>query len=170
MCHNTLDMRTIQWLFVVGVLLFIAGIGFVIAAAREVRSAAPVAEARPQTVPVATIKQIMAGITGPAANTIYNSVGSTISAAGIKDFAPQNDEEWLALGSTAAALAESGNLLLMDGRAADNGDWVTMTRAFIDASAKAVKAADEKSAEGILSAGADINATCDTCHAKYQRQ
>ena len=38
-------MRTIQWLFVVGVLLFITGIGFVIAGAREARSAAPAAEA-----------------------------------------------------------------------------------------------------------------------------
>ena len=163
-------MRSIQWLFVVGVLLFITGIGFVIAGAREARSAAPAAEAAQRVVPVASIRQIMAGITGPAANTVYNSFGSVVSAEGIKDIAPQNDEEWVALGNTAAALAESGNLLLLPGRAVDNGDWVTMTRAFIDASTKAVKAADEKNTEGILSAGSEINESCDACHAKYQRQ
>jgi len=34
-------MKTVQWLFIVGVLLFLTGIGFVIAGAREARSAAP---------------------------------------------------------------------------------------------------------------------------------
>jgi hypothetical protein len=162
-------MRTIQWLFVVGVLLFITGIGFVIAGAREARSAAPAAEPAFTTTPVASVKQIMAGITGPAATTVYNSVGTVVSVNGIKETAPQNDEEWAALGSTAASLAESGNLLLMPGRAIDTGDWVKMTQAFIEASTKAVKAAEEKSTEGILSAGSEINETCDTCHERYQQ-
>lgn len=169
MCHNTLHMRTIQWLFVVGVLLFITGIGFVIAGAREARSAGPAIEAAPAAAPVASIKQIMAAITGPAATTIYNSVGTVVSAAGIKETAPQTDEEWAALASTAAALAESGNLMLTPGRAVDNGEWVKMTRAFIDASIEAVKAAEAKSTEGILSAGSNINETCDTCHERYQQ-
>jgi hypothetical protein len=164
-----LKMRTIQWLFVVGVLLFITGIGFVIAGAREARSTAPAAEPALKTTPVASVKQIMAGITGPASTTVYNSVGTVVSADGVKETAPQNDEEWAALASTAASLAESGNLLLMPGRAVDNGDWVKMTQAFIEASTKAVKAAEEKSTEGILSAGSEINETCDTCHERYQQ-
>jgi hypothetical protein len=162
-------MKTIQWLFVVGVLLFITGIGFVIAGAREARSAGPVREETPQAAPVASVKQIMAAITGPAATTIYNSVGTVVSVTGIKETAPQNDEEWAALAGTAAALAESGNLMLTPGRAVDNGEWVKMTRAFIDASIEAVKAAEAKSTEGILSAGSNINETCDTCHERYQQ-
>jgi cytochrome c556 len=51
----------------------------------------------------------------------------------------------------------------------DNGDWVKMTRAFIDASTEAVKAAEAKSTEGILSAGSNINETCDACHERYQQ-
>ena len=54
--------------------------------------------------------------------------------------------------------------------AVDNGDWITMTRAFIDAATPALKAAEAKSTEGILAAGSEINDTCDNCHAKYQRQ
>jgi hypothetical protein len=163
-------MRTIQWLFVVGVLLFITGIGFVIAGAREARSSPPAGEDAPAITPVASIKQVMAGITAPAATAVYESVGTVISADGIKETAPRNDEEWAALGNAAAVLVESGNLLLTPGRAIDNGDWVTMTRAFIGASILAVKAAEAKSTEGIFSAGADINETCDTCHERYQRQ
>jgi hypothetical protein len=163
-------MKTVQWLFVVGVLLFITGIGFVIAGAREARSAGPAVEAAPITTPVASVKQIMAAITGPAANTVYNSVGTVVSASGIKETAPQNDEEWAALAATAASLAESGNLLLTPGRAIDNGDWVKMTQDFIEKSKVAMKAAEQKSTEAILSAGSDLNQTCDTCHERYQRQ
>ena len=163
-------MRTIQWLFVVGVLLFISGIGFVIAGAREARAAAPAADSAPAITPVATIKQVMGGITAPAAAAVYNSVGTVISAEGIKDTAPQNDAEWAALANQAAALVESGNLLLVPGRAIDNGDWVKMTHDFIDKSKRAITAAEAKSTEGILSAGSEINTTCDNCHARYQRQ
>ena len=163
-------MRTIQWLFVVSVLLFITGIGFVIAGAREARSAGPPVAAAPVAMPVATIKQIMSAITGPAATTVYDSVGTVISAQGIKETAPQNDDEWAALAATAAALVESGNLLLTPGRAIDSGDWVKMTQDFIDKSTVVIKAAEEKSTEGILSAGSELNATCDNCHERYQRQ
>jgi hypothetical protein len=162
-------VKTIQWLFVVSALLFITGIGFVIAGAREARSAGPATESAPVAPPVASIKQIMAAITAPAATAVYDSVGTVVSAEGIKETAPQNDEEWAALGASAAALAESGNLLLTSGRAVDDGDWVKMTQDFINASTEAVKAAEAKSTDGILSAGANINKTCDTCHERYQQ-
>jgi cytochrome c556 len=34
----------------------------------------------------------------------------------------------------------------------------------------ALKAAQAKDKDGILEAGGPLNDTCDTCHAKYQRQ
>ena len=163
-------MRTIQWLFVVGVLLFITGIGFVIAGARSARLGTPVEAAAPPAAPVASVKQIMAAITGPAATTVYNSVGTVVSAQGVKETAPQNDDEWTALAATAAALVESGNLMLTPGRAIDNGDWVKMTQDMIDKGKLVIKAAEEKSTEGILASGSDLNATCDNCHERYLRQ
>jgi hypothetical protein len=161
-------MRTAQWLFVVSVALFISGIGFVIAGARSARAATPVAEA-PVTTPVATIKQIMNGIVMPDAYVIYNAVGTKSSAAGIEEIAPKNDEEWAAVGNAAAAIVESGNLLLMGDRALDKGDWVKMTREFMEQGKLALKAAEAKDTDGIVSAGGDLNTTCDNCHAKYQR-
>ena len=165
-------MRTIHWLFVVSVALFVAGIGFVIAGARAMQRGTPVAAAPagPQIAPVATIKQIMNGIVGPASMVVYGAVGSKITTKGVEDFAPKNDEEWAAVGNSSAALVEAGNLLLMPGRAIDNGDWVTMTQAMIDGAKLAVKASADKSADGILGAGGPINEACDNCHERYQRQ
>jgi hypothetical protein len=162
-------MRTLHWLFVVSVALFISGIGFVIAGARASRQGAPAEEA-PVATPVATIAQIMNGIVQPSAATVYNAVGTFISTEGVKEVAPQNDEEWAAVAAGAAALVESGNLLLLGNRLIDNEDWVKMTRAFMDAAQVALKAAEAKDKDAILNAGSDLNETCDTCHAKYQRQ
>ena len=65
---------------------------------------------------------------------------------------------------------ESGNLLLASDRALDHGDWIRMTRQFIDAGTAALKAAEAKSVDGILAAGGDLTESCDTCHARYMRQ
>jgi hypothetical protein len=162
-------MRTVYWLFVVSVALFISGIGFVIAGARSAQAATPVAAA-PVTTPVASIKQIMNGIVMPDAYVIYNAVGTKTSAKGVEEIAPKNDEEWAVIANGAAALVESGNLLLMGDRAIDKGDWVKMTRAFMDQGKLALKAAEAKDKDGIVAAGGDLDTTCDNCHAKYQRQ
>jgi cytochrome c556 len=57
----------------------------------------------------------------------------------------------------------------MGDRALDKGDWVKMTRAYMDAGTKALKAAEAKDKDGIVDAGGDLNTTCDNCHARYQR-
>jgi hypothetical protein len=161
-------MRIVNWLFVVSVALFISGISFVVAGARTAR-AAPHVEVAALT-PVASIKQIMNSIVGPAASVVYKAVGTTASAKGVEEIAPRNDAEWAVVGNSAAALAESGNLMLMGGRVVDNGDWIKIARELVDASKAALKAAEDKSTDGILSAGGAINDTCDNCHEKYQRR
>jgi hypothetical protein len=166
------SMRTIHWLFVVSVALFIAGLGFVIAGARAMQrgTGAPAAAQGPQITPVASIKQIMDGIIGPASTVVYGAVGSKISTAGIEEIAPKNDEEWAVVGNNAAALIEAGNLLMLPGRAVDNGDWIKMTQDMINGAKIALKAAADKNTDGILEAGGPINTACDDCHARYQRQ
>jgi hypothetical protein len=163
-------MRNVQRLFVVSVALFICGIGFIIAGERARRTTAPRASETPATTPVASLKQIMNGIVMPNATVVYNAVGTTMSAAGVEEIAPANDKEWAAVSDSAAALVESGNLLLLGDRAVDQDDWIRMTREFIDAGRVALKAAEEKNADGILAVGEDLNRSCDTCHEKYQRR
>ena len=78
-------MRTVHWLFVVSVALFVSGIGFVIAGGRTVQVAAPAEEVLVMT-PVASIRQICADInasgsgsamtrfmTGSSAHTVRSS-------------------------------------------------------------------------------------------------
>ena len=163
-------MRIIYALLAVSVALFISGIGFVIAAARTARDAAPAAVAAPLTIPVASVAQIMNGITGPGALTVYNAVGMIINADGITEIEPQNDEEWANVANAAAAVIESGNLMLIGGRVLDTGDWVTMTKDMMEKGQAALEAAQAKDKDGILEAGGPLNDTCDTCHAKYQRR
>ena len=160
-------MKIRHWFFLVGVLLFVAGIGFSIAGARAARLA-PAVEA-PITIPVATVKQIMKGIVTPAAMVVFNSVSTTVSIRGIEEKFPRDDAEWEEVGTSAAALIESGNLLLLGTRAIDKGDWVKMSQALIDAGKLTLKATEDRSAEGVLAAGEQINASCDGCHRRYQR-
>jgi hypothetical protein len=161
-------MRIANWLFVVSAALFISGVGFIIASARtpQVEAAAPAAPALP---PVATVKQIMAGIVMPAANVVFDSVSTIVDAKGIQENQPRTDEEWAHVGANAAALIESANLLLIGNRPVDQGDWVKMAKAMADAGQIALKAAETKNPEGILEAGETINMSCDNCHQKYQR-
>ena len=161
-------MRIVHWLFLISAALFISGIGFIIASARtsHVEAAAPPA---PALTPVATVKQIMAGIVMPSAAKVWDSVSTIVSKDGVQENAPKTDEEWAVVGANAAALIESANLLIIGSRAVDQDDWVKMAKAMADAAQIALKATTDKNPEGILEAGEKINTTCDNCHRKYQR-
>jgi hypothetical protein len=100
---------------------------------------------------------------------VYNAVGDIVTAEGVEEILPETDEEWAVIANSAAALVESGNLLLLGDRAVDDGDWVTITRALIQAGTTALTAAEAQDVDGILAIGVDINTTCDDCHAQYQR-
>ena len=160
-------MRTGHWFFIVSVALFISGIGFIIAAGRTTRDAPRIGD--PVAAPVGNVKQIMKGIVGPAAAVVFESVSTTVTETSREDKFPRSDAEWEAVGNSAVALAEAGNLLMMEGRAVDNGEWIKMSQALIDAGKVALKATEAKSAEGVLGAGEAINTSCDNCHRKYQR-
>ena len=166
-------MRIVHWLFIVSVALFLGGIGFVIAAGRAARDSAPledpVATAVGPVGPVGTIKQIMKGIVGPAATVVFKSVGSSVTVAGTENWAPQSDAEWEEVESSAVALAEAGNLLMMEGRAVDKGEWIKMSQAMIDAAKIALKATEAKNADDVFALGETIYESCNVCHQRYQR-
>ena len=160
-------MRIANWLFIISAALFISGIGFIIASGRtQVEAAVPPAPSLP---PVASVKQIMAAIVGPAATVVFDSVSTIVDAKGVQENQPRTDAEWARVGANAVALIESANMLLIGNRAVDQGDWVKMAKAMADAGQIALKATEAKKPEGILEAGEAINQTCDNCHQKYQR-
>jgi len=161
-------MRSVHWLFLVSVALFVSGIGFVVAAARPTAQAETAVEAIPLT-PVATVKQIMNAIVAPAAQAVFDSVGTVVDIGGVHETKPKDDREWAAVGASAAALIEAANLLMMGDRAVDRGEWVKLSRAMASAGAATLKAADAKDVAGILAAGETVNESCDNCHQVYQR-
>jgi len=161
-------MRAMHWLFLVSAALFVVGIAFLVASTRPT-GARPAAETV-VTTPVASVQQIMRGIVSPAASVVFNSVSTTITLSGTEERAPKTDADWNAVGDSAAALVESGNLLMLGDRAVDTGDWMTMSRALMDASRVALKAIEARNVEALFGSSEAINATCDSCHQRYQRQ
>jgi hypothetical protein len=164
-------MRTVHWLFLVSAALFISGIAFVVAAGRTTQQAPPV---QAQVDPVATVGQIMRTITGPAATAVFESVGTVLSMddAGrqkVVETFPRNDAEWQAVGDRAAAIVESGNLLMMGNRAVDAAEWAKISQDMIEAGKIALKAVAAKDADALLFSGEAINDSCDNCHQRYMR-
>ena len=152
----------------VGAALFISGIAFIVAGARAAQQAPPPSTSVKLT-PVATVKQIMSGIALPAANVIFRAVATSVTKAGVEEVVPKNDAEWARVADTAASLVEAGNLLMMEGRAVDAGEWTSASRAMIAAAMLARKAAADHDPEGVLVAGGDLTIACDKCHERYRR-
>jgi len=117
---------------------------------------AAVAQA-PTFQPVATVSQIMLAVTYPYSdNLLY-----------IERNPPKDDREWAVLQSQALMLAESGNLLMMEGRAKDQGDWMKDARLLVDAGVAAVKATRAKDMQAVLELNDQIVTACTTCHTAY---
>jgi hypothetical protein len=164
-------MRTPLPLFAVSALLFLFGIGFVVVGARTAREASPGSAPAPAAVaPVANVKQIMNGIVRPTADAIFRSVQTNVTDKGTEEIFPKTDDEWALLGAQAASLGEAGNLIMAQGRAVDQGDWIKMSQAMVDAAKQTLKAVDAKNPEAILEAGEAVNISCDSCHERYRRQ
>jgi hypothetical protein len=146
-------MRVIHAFFIVSTLLFVTGIGFVIAgarASREAPSAATSASSGPALTPVASVKQIMRGIVVPAARLVFASVGSTLTIE-------------------AASLIESANLMLMNGRAIDRDRWAKYCQDMIKSSQLVLDAVAARNPQGVFDASGTIYEACNDCHQTYMR-
>lgn len=125
---------------------------------------------RPAFKPVATIEQLMESTVAPASEILFRSVGTVISASGVQEIAPKDEQEWVAVRNSALTLAESGNLLMIGGRAKDNADWIRMAQALVDAGMVAFKATEARSPEALFEAGGEVYAVCQQCHDKYWKE
>jgi len=124
-------------------------------------------EAGDQFVYVADMAELMGHIVDPAADVYWSAGGVIVDAEGEHFMIPENDEEWEALSNAAMTLAESGNLLLMDGRRRDDGAWVEIVHQFIDVSRQALEAADARNLDAVFDMGAEVYYICTNCHATY---
>ena len=103
-----------------------------------------------------TVRDVMLQITDPESTAVFDVVD-----------APRSEAEWSAARAHAARLVDSGELMLAPSRVKDNGEWISQVRAYADASAQLVKAADAKNFDDWLKASDSVAGTCVGCHKIY---
>jgi len=117
--------------------------------------------------PVADVPRVMSAILEPAAEVYWDAVGWIEDAAGTLEIRPRTDEEWEAVQNAAYVIAESGNLLMMEGRAVDDGNWMAMSRALTEVAERAIAAAAARDEAAVFEVGGDVYNACTVCHATY---
>jgi hypothetical protein len=130
----------------------------------------------------------------PAADALWGSVGSVVTAAGVQEKQPRTAAEWQAVRHDALTLIEGANLLAVTARrvAVPGGmtedsavlgierpeniqkaidiDRPSFARAALqlrDAGIVALSAIDQRNPQRLIEAGGDLDAACEACHLKY---
>ncbi|MEE6248388.1 MAG: cytochrome c, partial [Pseudomonadota bacterium] len=74
---------------------------------------------------------------------------------------------WFAVEHAAIVVAEGGNLLMLDGYAADQADWAEYAQGLTRAALKARDAAEQQDADALFAAGGEVYSVCRACHNRY---
>ncbi|HEY0799297.1 MAG TPA: hypothetical protein VGD54_00525 [Steroidobacteraceae bacterium] len=155
--------------------------------------AAPAAPASPFAI-TASIQELMDAVIDPAADALWDSVGTTVTLQGTETRQPRSNEEWQEVRRRAIALIEGTNLLVMDGRklvapgsavldqntqgvlnAKEGQDLLdTQHQAFVqfahalhDVGRQMLTAIDAKDPAGMMNAGSAMDTVCENCHLTF---
>ena len=122
---------------------------------------------KPKTQVTGSVYHMMAHYLEPAADKIWDSAGFVITEEGEIDLQPTTDDGWFAVEHAAIVVAEGGNLLMLDGYAADQADWAEYAQGLTRAGLKARDAAEQQDADALFAAGGEIYSVCRACHNRY---
>jgi hypothetical protein len=81
---------------------------------------------------------------------------------------PTTEVEWGELQAKTLTLAESANLLMMPGRARDQGRWMDDAKLMLDAGQAAFRAARAKDTEALVAVNDALYQSCVQCHQHYR--
>ncbi|MGE5327345.1 MAG: hypothetical protein ACM3NO_09925 [Deltaproteobacteria bacterium] len=109
--------------------------------------------------PPVSVKQLMLDVIHPSSNDILLAIYRG---------GPKDEREWASVRRSALTLAESGNLLMLPGRALDQMDWMKDAKLLMDAGSSAYRAAQAKDENALAALAATIDASCTTCHKRYR--
>lgn len=141
-------------------------------------------------IPTATIQELMQSVVDPNVDPIWESIETTVSAAGVEEKHPKTDADWAVLKNHAIALREVSNLILMDGRKVAVSNTSTVAAelspdeieklivqnrpAFIknahdlhEAVTQAIVAIDAKDVAALEATGGAIDEACEKCHMQF---
>lgn len=153
--------------------------------------------AKPEEPPfktTASLQDLMKAVVDPAADALWESVGTVSTVAGVEERQPRTEEDWQLVRQHAVQLVESANLLLIPGREvtmpgrqvddahvpgvldsaavkqridADRAGYVARIEGFREAAAKALQSVDAKSVQSLLDAGGQLQEACEACHVRF---
>lgn len=129
----------------------------------------------------------------PAAEALWNSVSTTVSAEGVEEKQPETEEQWNAVRAhavtlmNAAKLLETERELLAPGQrmadegvqgvlpaakvqeeiAADRAQFIHQARLLGKTSEQMLVAIDAKNVQGMIDAGESIDSACEACHMTF---
>src|ERR1700686_3624033 len=112
--------------------------------------------------PSASVKQLMLDLIHPSSNDILLAIYRGGPGG------PKDEKDWAAVRRAAVTLAESGNMLMMRGRARDQGDWIKDAKLLVDVGNSAYKAAQAKDSDALAGLAGSVDASCTTCHKQYR--
>lgn len=109
----------------------------------------------------------MSAVVEPAADGVWDAVGTIMTLEGTEEIQPESPEEWLAVRNAAIAVAESANLLLTPRRLIDHDNWTGWSLDLADAGRAAMVAAEAQDVDALFDAGGLIYEACTGCHGQY---
>jgi hypothetical protein len=113
------------------------------------------------------VKSLMSWVIDPAADVVWGASGWVVTEEGERSLAPTTEEGWAEVRNAAALVVESGNLLMLPGRARDDGPWQQHAAQMIDVGKRALTAARAEDAQAVFDAGGELYVVCTACHARY---
>lgn len=111
-------------------------------------------------------RQLMEWVLEPAADVVWDSAGTIITAQGRQELAPTTDEGWEDVFRAGASLSEAANLLMLPGRPAGD-DWMEYSRALSGTGRLVMAAARAQDADALFDAGGRVYQVCRACHNQY---
>ena len=142
-------------------------IGVSVALAMMVASCAADAPTGPPFRNDATVGMLMANLIDPAADLVWDAVGTIIDADGENHWEPETEEDWISVRYGAMSIMEGGNLLMVDSRARDQDQWIRLSEGMMDAGMLMFQAAEAEDAELVYALGEDVYNSCNNCHQLY---
>ena len=120
--------------------------------------AAAWAQQQPGVVPIASVKQLHEAFITPASDMLFQA----------ESVAPANAAAWHTLRNAALMLAEAANLLMVDGRARDRGQWIAFARDMRNAAEAGMKAIAASNLDDLVAANGQLVDACMACHEPYR--
>lgn len=117
--------------------------------------------------PIAETKDLMEDVMERQADIVWGATGSIITAEGVEELRPKNDEEWQAVKAAAVNLTETGNLLMMAPRAQDGDRWMQNAAKMMEQGQRMIAAIDRRNTQEMFDVGSDLYDTCTNCHMHY---